>query len=134
MNITTIACLAIVAAFLAVLLRPYRPEIAMAIGVALGLVVLAFSIKELEAILASVRNLLTAASLSWEYGRIVFQAMGICLLTQLSADACRDAGETAMASKVELAAKLLLVGLSLPLLEKIAEMAAALISGEAVTG
>lgn len=134
MNITTIACLAIVAAFLAILLRPHRPEIALALGVAVGLAVLAAVLRELETILSSIRTLLDAAALSWEYGRIVFQAMGICLIGQLAADACRDAGEQAMAGKVEMAGKILLVGLSLPLFEKIAQLAAALIGGEAVSG
>ena len=34
-----------------------------------------------------------------EYGLILFKALGICLITQLASDACRDAGEAALASK-----------------------------------
>lgn len=129
-----VACLAVVAAFLAVLIRPHRPEIAMALGLAVGVVVLASVLRELEALLSTVRTLLDAAALPWEYGRTVFQAMGICLIGQLAADACRDAGEQAMAGKVELAGKIMLAGLSLPLFGKIAQLAAALIGGEAIAG
>ena len=59
----------------------------------------------------------------------MFKALGICLLSQLAADACRDAGENAMAEKAELAGKVFLLLLALPLFEKIAELALTLING-----
>lgn len=48
-------------------------------------------------------------------------------------DACKDAGESALASKAELAGKLMLLMLALPLFEKIAQLAASLINGEAIS-
>ena len=128
------ACFAVVAAFLAVLLREQKPELALALSVAVGLIVLGALTKELRTVIEGIRSLLSGASLSWEYGKTVFKAMGICLITQLSADACRDAGERAMAEKVELAGKLSLMVLALPLFEKIAQLSAALMSGEALGG
>lgn len=128
------ACLAVIAAFLAVLLRAQKPELALALSVAVGLIVLGTLTKELRTVVEGIRSLLSGASLSWEYGKTVFKAMGICLISQLAADACRDAGERAMAEKVELAGKLSLMVLALPLFEKIAQLAAALISGEALSG
>ena len=54
------------------------------------------------------------------------------VLTQLAADACKDAGESALASKAELAGKVGLIMLSLPLFQKIAELAVSLMNGKAV--
>ena len=53
---------------------------------------------------------------------------------QLAADACRDAGENAMAAKAELAGKAAMLLLSLPLFEKVAELAASLIGGTGAGG
>ena len=49
---------------------------------------------------------------------ILLKTLGVCFLTQLSADSCRDAGEGALAAKVELAGKLFIVILALPLFQQ----------------
>lgn len=118
-----------VAAFLAVLIRRYHPEYSMAIGLITGILVLALLIGQLTPIFNRLRTLLDSASLPAEYGLVLFKALGISLLAQLSADACRDAGENAMAEKAELAGKVFLLILALPLFEKIAELAVQLMNG-----
>ena len=118
-----------VAAFLAVLIRRYHPEYSMAIGLITGILVLALLIDQLMPIFNRLRTLLDSASLPAEYGLVLFKALGISLLAQLSADACRDAGENAMAEKAELAGKVFLLILALPLFEKIAELAVQLMNG-----
>ena len=122
-----------IAAFLAVLLRHQKPEFAMAVGVLTGIAVLLLIISKIVPVLDTLRDMLDAAGLPGEYGQILFKALGICLLTQLAADACKDAGESALASKAELAGKLMLLMLALPLFEKIAQLAASLINGEAIS-
>ena len=118
-----------VAAFLAVLIPRYHPEYSMAIGLITGILVLALLIGQLMPIFNRLRTLLDSASLPAEYGLVLFKALGISLLAQLSADACRDAGENAMAEKAELAGKVFLLILALPLFEKIAELAVQLMNG-----
>lgn len=118
-----------IAAFLAVLLRHQKPEFAMAVGVLTGIAVLLLIISKIVPVFDTLRDMLGAAGLPGEYGQILFKALGLCLLTQLAADACRDAGENAMAAKAELAGKAVMLLLSLPLFEKVAELAASLIGG-----
>ncbi len=55
-------------------------------------------------------------------------------MTQLASDACSDAGEKALAAKAELAGKLAMLLIALPLFEKVAEMAVSLMNGQAVSG
>lgn len=131
MSIGAVAGLAVIAAFAAVLLRSQRPEWAMALGVSVGVWLLFAVMKELTAVIHAVQTLWETASLAASHGQIVFKAMGICFITQLAADACEDAGEKAVAKKVELAGKILLVALSLPLFETVAQLSVSLISGEA---
>lgn len=120
----------VVAAFLAVLLRRYHPEYSMAIGLITGILVLALLLTQVAPVVGRLQTLLDSSSLPSEYGLILCKALGVCLLTQLAADACRDAGENAMAEKAELAGKVFLLLLALPLFEKIAELAVQLINGE----
>ena len=52
---------------------------------------------------------------------LIFKALGICYLTQFSADICRDCGESAVASAAEIFGRIQLVLLSLPLFEELIE-------------
>lgn len=134
MEIAAIAGVVIVAAFLAVILKQQRPEYAMAVTLLAGIVILTLILTKAMPVFSSIKGLIDASNLPGEYGQILFKALGLGLLTQLAADACKDAGETALATKAEFAGKVALLLLALPLFEKIAELAVSLISGKAVGG
>ena len=127
MELTTILSMLLIAAFLTVLLRRYRPELAMGVGIVAGAIALLAVLKTAAPAVSQLQALLDGAALPQAYTAILFKALGICLLTQLTADACRDAGESALAAKAELAGKLLLRVLSLPLFEKITSLALSLL-------
>ncbi|MBQ6706718.1 MAG: stage III sporulation protein AD [Clostridia bacterium] len=129
MELTGILSLLLIAAFLTVLLRQYRPELALSVGVVAGVLLLLAVLRALTPSLSSLQEMLQAAALPTEYIATLFKALGICLITQFSADACRDAGETALAAKAEFAGKVALLVLSLPLFEEITSLALKLMQG-----
>lgn len=130
MELMSILILLITAAFLSVLLRRSQPEAALGIGLIAGIVVLWAALERVVPLIESVRSMLEGAELPSIYVGILFRALGVCLLTQLAADTCRDAGETALASKAEFVGKILLMVLSMPLFEEIIRLAQSLMQGE----
>ena len=64
---------------------------------------------------------------SSEYFTVMIKAIGICFLTRLAGDICRDSGESALAVQAETAGKAALLMVSLPLFEEAAELARGLI-------
>lgn len=58
-----------------------------------------------------------------EYPAIMLKSVGICYLTRLAADICRDSGESALASSAEAAGKISLLVLALPLFDAAAQTA-----------
>ena len=66
-------------------------------------------------------RLASMAGLDSEYITVIFKSLGICYLTQFSADICRDCGESAAASAAEIFGKVQLIVLSLPLFEQLIE-------------
>lgn len=56
-----------------------------------------------------------------EYFEILFKAVGVSLICRIASDVCRDCGENSLASKVELAGKVSIVTLSLPLVRFLLE-------------
>lgn len=129
MNIIGIAGLALVSAVIAVMLRRYNQEYSIVISITAGVIILVQILANIAPAIRQINSLLAATQLPGEYALILFKTLGICFLAQFAADSCRDAGESALASKVELAGKLAIVILALPLFEKIASTALALIGG-----
>lgn len=127
MNIIAIAGIAILAAILAAMLRRYHQEYSVILSIAAGVIILFEVFANITPAVRQISTLLSSSGLSTEYAAILFKALGICFLAQFAADSCRDAGESALASKVELAGKIAIVILSLPLFENIASTAVGLI-------
>lgn len=127
MNIAAVIGVCLCAAAAASMLRRYHQEYAFAVSAAAGVIVLIALLSALAPAAEEIRTLISSAGISSASLQILFKSLGICFLAQFAADACRDAGEGALASRVELAGKLAIVVLSLPLFESIAKTAAGLI-------
>ena len=122
-----IAAVAVITAFLALMLRRTHPEQSMAVTLIAGILMVAAALGYMAPLLKNIRQMLELGGLSGEYIQILFKALGICIITQLASDACRDAGEQGLAAKTELAGKLTLLALALPLFQKIGDIALSLI-------
>ncbi len=56
-----------------------------------------------------------------EYISVIFKASGICIITSLSSDMCRDSGESALGAKIDLCGKCTILYMALPLLKTVFE-------------
>lgn len=133
MSLFGICALTVAAAFLALLLRSKQPEQALSLELLAGVLITGLLLTRFRDVFAAAQNWLEAAQLPAEYLQVFFRAVGVCLLTQLAADTCRDAGEQSMAAKAELAGKCFLLLLALPLFERLLTLVTGLIQGEGVT-
>lgn len=122
MDFFSIVGIGLVGVILASLVRQTKPDFAI-------LITLATSAFIFYAVLSQIRDLLDWwAEMGNEFGLIndylapLIKILGITYLTQFSAQACRDAGEGAIAVKLELAGKILILTLSLPILEMVLEL------------
>lgn len=121
-------------ALLAVVLRGWRPELALCLSLAAGALVLILLLGQVAPLLTAIKRLVEAGGLSGDHLTVVLKAAGICLLTQLTADTCRDAGESALAGKAELTGRVLLLLLAVPLFEEILALVTGLLQGQVIGG
>lgn len=119
MNVFEITGLAIVAAAIAALLKRHSPEITLLLSVMAGALILVMLFSSGMPVFEKVREMFAVTGAQGEAVQILFKALGICFVVQIACDACRDMGETSMASKVELAGKISVLLLSLPLFDRI---------------
>ena len=79
-------------ALLAVVLRGQRPELAVCLSLLAGALVVGLLLRQVVPLLSAMRRMMLLGGLSAGYLTVVLKAAGVCLLTQLTADTCRDAG------------------------------------------
>ena len=116
MDIFKIVGLGIAAMVLVVFLKNWRAEIAIQISLIASVVIFFIALPYLKAVFEMFNNISEQIGLEIKYITIVLKVMGIAYITQFGAELCRDAGENAIASKIEFGGKVMIVTLSMPIL------------------
>ena len=119
MNILQIAALGLICVVLAALLKEYHSSVGILLIVAFGVIVFAQIFAQLALILETFRELSARAGVNMLYLATVFKVIGIAYIGEFAAQACRDGGSNAVAAKIELAAKIIILSLMLPILSAI---------------
>ncbi len=119
MNLVSILGIGIAGAFFAVLLKQYKPEYALAVTVITAVCVTVAAIGWLMPALNEIRNLLDKAQMSYTNLSVLLKAIGICYITQIASDICKDAGQAAVASRIELVGRIALCICAIPLYREV---------------
>jgi len=127
MNIFTLAACGVVACALIVTVRQHRPEMAVVLAIAAGVLILGMILAEFAPVASSLSGLIGKTGVNSGYITVVIKAIGISLIAQLAADICRDAGEQSIAAKVEMGGKLGIVAITLPLFGELLQLSSNII-------
>ncbi len=111
-----IVMVGIIASVLAVLLRDEKPEIAVVISIVTGLVIFVFLITKLNSVMTVLKYFAGKANIDVLYFSTILKVIAIAYITEFGAQICRDAGESSIASKVELGGKVMIMVLAIPIL------------------
>ncbi len=127
MQLHSVIGFSLCAAALSLLLRQYRPEYSLLLSIACGIGVLFWLFEELLPILSKIQDFAALALSEQRGGEILLKSLGICFVTQLACDTCRDIGENAIAARLETAGKAAMLLLALPMFTELLERAIELI-------
>lgn len=119
MEIIKIIGIGLVGAVISVMLRNLKPEFAMMIPVVVTFTVLMCVMPYLVVIVEEIRTIASGAGINSEYIVIILKIIGVSYLAGISAELCKDAGENAVASKIELAGKLIIMFMSMPIINNL---------------
>ncbi|MGI5893550.1 MAG: SpoIIIAC/SpoIIIAD family protein [Candidatus Merdivicinus sp.] len=127
MDLIAIAGAGLVAAAAAVLLRQYKPEYAMLLSLAAAGVLFVWILAGILPALTAMRTLAEQSSYSAEALQILVKCLGVCYLSEIAGQICRESGQNAIASKIELAGRISVLVLCLPMFEELMRTALSLI-------
>ncbi len=121
MDFLTICGFGVLAVVLCVIVRQMKPDSALGISIAAGIVILAAVLSAVAPSIAVIGELSEKTGINGDLVKILLKALAICYITTLCADCARDAGESALGSKLELAGRAAIAVISLPVFTDLAE-------------
>ncbi|MGQ9556487.1 MAG: stage III sporulation protein AD [Desulfurispora sp.] len=115
MEILQLVGLGLVVTVWAVVLRQNKPEWALFLSIMAGVVVFLALLGPIGGVVDVLRQVGERAQVSDIYLGTILKIVGIAYLADFGAQVCRDAGEGAIAGKIEFAAKILVLVLAVPI-------------------
>ena len=119
MEVMRIVGIGLIGAILSILLRNSKPEFSMLIPVVVSFTVLACAMPYLIRITEELSRMASSAGINSSYMRIVIKVIGISYLVCITAELCKDAGENAIAAKIELGGKLIILATAIPIINSL---------------
>lgn len=118
MNILKVCGVALIAAFSIGILKIYKSEFVLPVSVVASVVIFGAALGLIAPISDYLGELSSIGGFSIYFSAIM-KALGIGIVADTAASHCRDVGQASLASKVEFAAKILILSLALPIIKEI---------------
>ena len=121
-EIIKIIGIALISLIIIILLKQYRPEFAIYISILAGLLILLLIIDELQGIVNLLQSFANKASINSKFLTLLIKITGIAFLSEFAVSVCKDSGETAIASKIEIGSKIIIISMSIPIISSLLEI------------
>ena len=121
MEIVKIIGVGLVALILIIILKQYKPEFTIYVSIIAGAIILLMVMDKLYSIINLLSNISQKAGIGNEFLKIILKITGIAILTEFAVSICKDSGETAIASKVDMGGKVIMVSMTIPIMAGLLE-------------
>lgn len=122
MEIVQIAAIGLVAGVLVVMIRQKQPELAMQVSIVAGLIIFIYVLDYLVTAVDYIRDVVANYDIPYDSIAIVLKIIGIAYICEFAVQILKDTGESSLSSKVELAGRVLIIVLSLPVITSFMNM------------
>ena len=122
MEIVKVIGIGLTALIIIIILKQYKPEFTIYVSIIAGAIILFMLFNKLAGIVSSLTNLSNKIGIENEFLKILLKITGIAILTEFAVSICKDSGETAIASKIDLGGKIIIVSISIPIITALLEL------------
>lgn len=121
MDIIKIIGIAFVSVIIIVILKQYRPEFAIYTSILAGVLILTLASNTLSGIIEMIKSISSKTNINSQFLMILIKITGIAILTEFAVSVCKDSGESAIASKVDIGGKIIIISMSIPIINALIE-------------
>ena len=122
MEIIRIIGIGLIALIIIILLKQYKPEFAIYISLLTGALILLLLVDQLTGIVNLIQSIAGKANINRQILGLLIEITGIAFLSEFAVSICRDSGEGAIASKIELGSKIIIISMSIPIISSLLEI------------
>ena len=122
MEVIKIIGIALIALIIIILLKQYRPEFAIYISLLTGILILLLVMDKLTGIINLLQSLANKTSINSTFLTLLIKITGIAFLSEFAVSICKDSGEAAIASKIEIGTKIIIISMSIPIISSLLEI------------
>jgi len=116
MDIFKIIIISFLSVSMCMILRHTRPELALLTALMTIIVIMFFSLNYIGQIVELIKDLSSKAGLPGDVMGIILKIIGISYIVEFAVNVCKDSGESAVASKIELAGKCVILVLGITII------------------
>ncbi len=122
MDIIKIVGIGLIALVIIILLKQYKPEFAIYISMLTGVLILILIMDKLTGIINLIQTIVNQSYINTEFIALLIKITGIAFLAEFAVSICKDAGEAAIASKIEIGSKIIIISMAIPILSSLLEL------------
>ena len=122
MEIIKIIGIALIALIIIIMLKQYRPEYAIFISILTGILILFLVMDRLTGIINLIESIQDKFSINTQFIALLIKITGIAFLSEFAISVCKESGEAAIASKIEIGSKIIIISMSVPIISSLLEI------------
>ncbi len=121
MDIIKIIGIGLISLIIIIIIRQYKPEFTLYVSLLAGALILLFLMDKMGGIIDLLTTLSNKTVINNEFLVLLIKITGIAFLTEFAVSICKDAGESAIANKIDMGGKVIIVSMSIPIISSLLE-------------
>ena len=121
MDIIKIIGIGLISLIIIIIIRQYKPEFTLYVSLLAGAFILLFLMDKMGGIIDLLTTLSNKTVINNEFLVLLIKITGIAFLTYFAVSICKDAGESAIANKIDMGGKVIIVSMSIPIISSLLE-------------
>ena len=121
-ELTKIIGIGLLTLVIIIILKQYKPEFAIYASIIAGILILVIAFEKMTGIIELLQTISNKTYINKSFLTNLIKITGIAFLTEFAVSICSDAGEKAIASKIEIGSKIIIITMSMPIITSLLEL------------
>lgn len=127
MEVIKIVGISIFAVIMIIILKNYRPEMALVLSIITGIGIMLYAISKMSSVINVLNDLVSKSGVNTDFLLIIIKVIGVAYIVEFGKNVCIDAGQSSIATKLEMAGKVVIVVLTIPLISSLVNVLVGLV-------
>ena len=121
-EVIKIVGIGLISLIIIIIIKQYKPEFAIYVSIIAGILIIYLIFNKLEGLINLLKTISNKSGINNEFLELLLKITGIAFLAEFAINLCKDSGEGAIASKIEMGTKVIIVSMSIPIISSLLEV------------